>query len=56
MTFAKGCFRSLPFDLEKGLDKPSLELGLKAGEYTMHKALPLISIVLSVIGLGMVIL
>ena len=56
MTFAKGCFGNLPFDLEKGLDKPPLEVGRRAGEYTLHNALPLISIVLSIAGLGMVML
>jgi len=56
MTFAKGCFRDLPFDLEKGLNKPPIEVARKAKEYTLINALPLLSIVLSVIGLGIVIL
>ena len=56
MTFAKGCFGDLPFDLEKGMNKPPIEVARRTKEYTLMNALPLISIVLSVIGLGMVIM
>ena len=56
MTFDMDCLKDLPFDLEKGLDKPPIEVARRTKEYTFHNALQLVSIVLSSVGLVIVVI